>query len=794
MKAAPCWRRIISVPRRFLLPIPLLAFLSLSASAGGAVDYAREVKPLLKNQCVKCHGATTQKGKLRLDTAAAALRGGSRGAAVNPGKGEQSLLVKAIQAQHGDLPQMPYKRGPLDSAQVTLVKQWINEGAHFPPDEQRSDDRHWAYIAPLRPKVPGAANADKNPIDALIRERLAREGLTPSPEAAPETLIRRICLDLTGLPPTPAEVAAFVRSHRQEDIAALAERLLASVHYGERWGRWWLDQARYADSNGYSIDAPRSMWPYRDWVVAAMNRNEAFDQFTIDQLAGDLLPGATAEQKIATGFHRNTQINQEGGIDKEQFRIESVFDRVATTGTVWLGLTIGCAQCHDHKFDAISQREYYSFFAFLNNQDEPTLPVADPNQDLAKARREQKRLESEIAAYMKAHQAIATEWENETLPASRAKLSKDVQKALATPVEKRSLTQLRYLYTAGPGAADQVYRALNEALAEVDKLISEGPTTLVMKELAKPRRTTLFTKGDFTRPAEEVQPGVLAVLPKLETANPNRLDLAKWLVSRGNPLTARVIMNRVWQQYFGHGLVETDNDFGTMGTLPTHPELLDWLAVEFMDSGWDLKHMHKLIVTSETYRQSSSVSGAGSVADNQRKDPGNHWLWRQNRLRLDAEIVRDVCLTASGLLAPKVGGPPVYPPIPEGVLALGQVKRAWPLSKGSDRYRRGLYTFLFRATPPPGLSVFDAPDGFSTCTRRMRSNTPLQALTLMNDTAFVEFAQALSEIVKKEGIEAAFERCTARAPSADELGMLKILQPTEVARVLLNLDETITRE
>lgn len=771
----------------------VLAVFVVVPAALAEVDYMAQVKPLLQSQCVKCHGASTQKGGLRLDTAAALLKGGGRGPAVVAGNADGSLLLQAVKGVHAEVAQMPYKRGPLDSAQVETLARWVREGAVSPPQETPSDDRHWAYIPPVRAAVPQGVGGG-HPVDAFIQARLQRQGLKPAPEAAPETLVRRLFLDLTGLLPAPEQVRAYVTAVRAgqgtEAWSRLVQDQLTSPHHGERWARWWLDQARYADSNGYSIDAPRSMWPYRDWVVNALNDDMPFDQFTVEQLAGDLLPAASQPQLIATGFHRNTQINQEGGIDKEQFRIESVFDRVATTGTVWLGLTVGCAQCHDHKFDAISHKEYFQFFAFLNNQDEPTLTVEDPTLDKARLEAEQKALQARLTAYMDERAELAREWEAELGPASLALLAKDQQKALKTPAARRSFYQRRGLFAAGPGAADQAFRSLNEKLMEVDAQLRNGTTTLVMKELAQPRKTTLFIKGDFTRPADEVSPGVPAILPPLKTEKPNRLDLARWLVRRDNPLTARVLVNRLWQQYFGRGLVETENDFGTMGSAPSHPELLDWLAVELMESGWSLKHMHRLITTSATYRQSSAVRNEAALA----VDAGNHLLWRQNRLRLDAEIVRDVCLSASGLISLKMGGPPVFPPIPEGVMGLGQVKRAWTVSKGPDRYRRGLYTFLFRATPPPGLSVFDAPDGFSTCTRRLRSNTPLQALTLLNDSAFVEFATALENIVRKEGMEAAFERCTARLPDAREKTALAGLSPQEIARVLLNLDETITRE
>ena len=504
------------------------------------------------------------------------------------------------------------------------------------------------------------------------------------------------------------------------------------------------------------------------------------------------------EQLIATGFHRNTQVNGEGGIDPEQFRIDAVFDRVATTGSVWLGLTIGCAQCHDHKFDPITQREFYGLFAFFNNCEQDghggtktsTVEIPDARKNVEALKREAAELTQKITAMMPERLSVVVKWEAGLTDEARKKLKPEEKKALAVPVEKRKLAQQRVLY-AQFAFNDSEFKGLNDRLTEIENDLANKVTTLVMKELPEPRETHLFIKGDFTRPAEVVPPLTPHVLPALanESGKASRLDLAKWLVNRDNPLTARVIMNRVWQVYFGKGLVETENDFGTQGSAPTHPELLDWLATEFMDSGWSLKHMHKLIVTSEAYLRSSKAR-----PDLALKDPTNRLLARQNRLRLDAEAVRDVCLTATGLLNPKLGGPPVYPPIPEGAMNFGQVKRPWPASTGADRYRRGLYTFFFRASPHPSLTVFDAPDSFTTCTRRLRSNTPLQALTLLNDAACFEFAQAMSKLVEKDGVEAAFQRCMARKPSEPELAKLKSLDALTAARVLLNLDETITRE
>ncbi len=681
------------------------------------LDFNRDVQPILAANCLACHGfdAESREAGLRLDVAEAATSELDSGAtAIVPGDPAASELISRIESDDADLVMPPPGSGhSLNAADKQILRDWIAAGAPF--------DQHWAFVAPVRGPLPSGEAA--HPIDRFIGERLHAAGLDFAPQASAETLLRRVHLDLTGLPPTLTELDAFLAAWADDPDAAYeaaVDRLLASPHYGERLARWWLDMARYADSNGYSIDGPREIWAWRDWVIAALNDDMPFDQFTIEQLAGDLLPDATLSQKLATGFHRNTAINQEGGIDKEQFRIDSVFDRVATTGVVWLGLSIGCAQCHDHKFDPVSQRDYYQLFAFFNNQDEPNLALTA-----------------------------------EALPFPET-----------APAEEK----------------------------DKDGNIKPATTSLVLRERGEPRTTTVFVQGDFTRPADEVTPDTPAVLPALprpdaEPAPATRLDLARWLVSPDNPLTSRVVVNRIWQRLFGRGLVETENDFGLMGTPPSHPELLDWLATEFMHRGWSLKDLHRLIVTSHTYRQASVETEALREAD-----PANRLLSRQQRLRLDAEIVRDTGLTASGLLVPAVGGPPVFPPIPAGATALNQVKRDWKTSTGDNRYRRGLYTFLYRATPPPALSVFDAPPGITACTQRNRSNTPLQALALLNDEASVEMAKALAAIVESDGLEQAFRRCTARQPEPSELAVLTTLTPLEAARVLLNLDETITRE
>jgi len=757
------------------LPILLLTASSLHAAA--PISFNRDIRPILSENCFACHGFDPKhrEGDLRLDTFDGATedRDGARG--IVPGDLSKSDAWQRIISEDKDEVMPPPKshKSPLTAKQRETIKAWIEQGAKY--------EAHWAFIPPQK-------TADGS-IDHFIQKRLAEANLQPSPEADPATLIRRVFLDLTGLPPSPADLTDL-SDWSDARYTALVDRLLSSKHYGERWGRWWLDQARYADSNGYSIDAPRQIWKFRDWVIDSLNKDMPFDQFTIEQLAGDLLPKATESQMIATGFHRNTQINQEGGIDKEQFRIDSVFDRVATTGSVWLGLTIGCAQCHDHKFDPIAHKEYYQMFAFLNNQDEPEMKVFDPKTDVKGLTEEFKEVEAKIKAYMKEHAAELDAWEAGITPAIKKSLNATIVKTLAMPKAKRGFVQNQTLFAASIGGVGP-FRELNDRHKELDTLLNKGTTTLVMKETAKPRKTTVFIKGDFTRPDVEVQPGTPAVLHPFETSSkqPNRLDLAKWITSPKNPLTARVIANRVWQQYFGRGIVETENDFGSQGTLPSHPELIDWLANEFMAKKWSLKELHKLIVTSKTYRQSSA-----NRPDLIEKDPQNYLLARQTRLRLDAEVVRDVSLAASGLLSTKIGGPPVYPPIPDGVMGQGQVKRVWSVSKGEDRYRRGLYTFIYRASPPPSLTVFDAPEGFNSCTRRIRSNTPLQALTLMNDSSFFEFATALEKIIQKDGLETAFKRCTSRAPKPDELAVLKKIDSLNAARVLLNLDETVTRE
>lgn len=816
----------------------LLALSVTAVLAAAAPDYARDVKPLLARHCVACHGPDKQRSSLRLDSAAGLHKGGSLGPAIKPKDSTASPVIQAITGAEG-VTAMPPKGPRLAAAEIALLRAWIDAGAPGPIGEevvQTAASKHWAFQSVTRPALPAvkAAGWPRNPIDRFILARLEKEGIRPSPEADPATLLRRVSLDLTGLPPTLEEIAAFLADKSPNAYETAVDRLLASPHYGERWARHWLDQARYADSNGYSIDAPRSIWKYRDWVIDAFNRDLPFDRFVVEQIAGDLLPSATVEQKIATGFHRNTQINQEGGIDEEQFRVDAVVDRVNTTATVFLGLTVGCCQCHDHKFDPISQREYYQFFAFFNNSDDPTLELAAPEQ-IARRNALQLRiagLDKQLQILDSYTPAKLEKWEGGLSPASRALLPAPIQHILTIAVNGREPAQQDALVTAYrrveqvshavaglaqplPFAAAAHAHALDarlsmeRQLADLRKELPEIATTLVVSERPAPRETRVMLGGDFLRKGAVVTPGTPTVLPALPgNGQPNRLDLARWLVHASNPLTARVAVNRYWQVLFGLGLVETDNDFGTQGRPPSHPELLDWLASEFVARDWSIKAMHKLIVTSATYRQSSHVR-----PDLATLDPRNRLLARQSRLRLEAEVVRDTALAASGLLSRKVGGPSVFPPQPSGVYAFTQVPRTWKASTGPDRYRRGLYTYFWRSAPHPGLTVFDAPEASTTCTRRNRSNTPLQALTLLNDRGYYELAQGLAARILQEGgpadaerIAFAFRVSVGRAPKPEESAALArllakqgaALKPldawTMAARVLLNLDEFITRE
>jgi mono/diheme cytochrome c family protein len=985
--------------------------------AGAEVpDFTREVRPILSEHCFKCHGPddAARQANLRLDLREAALKKSDSGAiAIVPGKPEVSELVRRIASHDADdMMPPPAANKPLSDAKRQILRNWIAAGAQYKP--------HWAFIPPRQSQPPVVRQSDwpRNPIDRFILARLESAGLKPSPEADRYTLIRRLSLDLIGLPPTIEEADAFAHDGSPGAYERVVDRLLASPHYGERWGRRWLDLARYADTNGYEKDRVRSIWPYRDWVIRAINEGMPFDQFSIKQLAGDMLPGATVSDRIATGFHRNTMLNEEGGIDPLEFRFYAMVDRVGTTGVVWMGLTVGCAQCHTHKFDPIPHRDYYRLMGFLNNADETQVDVpdrhllarqsringqiADAEEDLPyqfppggsagrhnfeKKRAEWDRKESAQAVrWTRLHpeSAKATlphlhvlsddsilasgdesksdryqiEFEHlpsvitairlEALPdASLPKhgpgrvfyegpfgdfeLSELTATADGKPVHFQSAAQsfasnpggaaaaidgnpltswsvnggqgkahsavfilkeplrnvkrlslgmlCEYYYAAGIGrfrvsaatsplAADhqilppviddllalplgartgEQCKALSNYFASIVPELAPArtkiealrhsepvlPTSLVMSERPhdNPRQTYVHKRGDFLTPTERVEARLPSMFGPVAKEGPHdRLGLARWLVSAQNPLVGRVTMNLQWQVFFGRGLVQTTDDFGYQGAPPTHPELLDWLAVEFLKQQWSMKAMHRLIVTSATYRQSSQVTPEALA-----KDPENRLLGRAPRVRLEAELIRDSELKAASLLTETIGGPSVFPPQPPSVTTEGTYGGlAWNDSTGLDRYRRGLYTFSKRTAPFAMLSTFDAPSGEACVARREVSNTPLQALTLLNDAMFVEIAQGLARNVlsrsrrtPEEIAGELFRRCLTRPPERDELTALVNFQKhararfesdpktadalvhenglpgsdradlaawTAVARGLLNLDETITKE
>ncbi len=944
------------------------------------VQFNRDIRPILSDKCFYCHGPDdkNRKAGLRLDTVEGATKDRGGYTAIAPGKPDESELLRRVSSHEAGemMPPPSAKKAPITPAEAALLRCWIEQGAKY--------QGHWAFQPLTKIQPPTVKNTKwvRNEIDRFILARLEREGIQPSPQADPRTLIRRLSLDLIGLLPQPTEVEEFViafSKNQDKAYSALVEKFLASPHYGERWGRHWLDQARYADSNGYTIDGERVMWPYRDWVIQALNEDKPFDQFTLEQLAGDLLPNPTKSQLVATGFHRNTVINEEGGVDPEQARVEQVMDRVSTTGAVWLGLTVGCAQCHTHKFDPITHKEYYQMLAFFNstmdvNNQGPTVTVQrgemfgkpETNAEPAEARRnmpqgelKQGEWEKLEIARLEKNPAVTApkkevEWvsfdpvkfdteaagklqrlpdgsflitsnasvndayrilvrinstrvaavrlrvmPHESLPKNGPGLAADgsfvlseffidseggrhpfqevfaddeqvefpagsaadgdrrtgwsltanqaheavfvyakpkefgsrqiqfvmrheanassgighfkLEIATETPHDVRGAALLEALKlplnARSPEQQTMIANGFTSALAVREKQAGNAVMAMVMRDVNVPRNSYIFTRGDFTRPDKTVgllQPNVIsAIAPALPETNNSRtrLDLAKWLVDPKNPLTPRVTMNRLWMRYFGRGIVETEEDFGTQGTPPVHPELLDWLANAFVEGGsqfavrssqstpqksanrelrtanWSLKAMHRLIVTSATYRQTSNFNPAST------SDPRNLLLSRQERFRVEAEIVRDAALSASGLLNPRIGGPSVRPPQPEGVYAFTQNRKNWIAATGAERFRRALYTFFFRSAPYPLLTTFDSPDFQTVCTRRQRSDTPLQSLTLANDPAFLEIAQGLAARLVREvpgeftatldaRLKHAFALCFSRPPSATELAAL----------------------
>jgi hypothetical protein len=1026
------------------------------AATPAPVDYDRDVRPILERHCYECHGAKKSRGKLRLHTQAFITRGGSSGAAVVPGRSDESLLVRRVLGLD-DEDRMPLDGDPLPDAAIETIKTWIAQGAGFgapgagqpvatAPAAEPDVVEHWAYVKPRRHALPPVSNDAwvRNPIDRFVLARLDREKLAPAPRAERATLLRRVSLDLVGLPPTLEELEAFEQDRSADAFDKVVDRLLASPHYGERWARPWLDLARYADTNGHEKDNRRSIWKYRDWVIDALNRDLPFDQFTVEQLAGDMLPRATVEQRIATGFHRNAMTNEEGGVDPAESMYEVLVDRVNTTATVWLGSTLACAQCHNHKYDPFSQKDYFRFLAFFAGADYDVTSSGDGTRfheaklDLASEEQETRRreaqatvdrLQAELKQSTPELAAAQADWERtlgdadrtwtplapqeasatggvrltvrpdasivasganaelttytvrartastgltglrlealpdpslprggpgrdayghfrltgihvEVAPASKPSASSRLAIAdvkvndSAYAFEARELVglaseaagyarkrgawavnamrdpdtrvprhatlraeapfgfaggtiitvrldhrdgtigqglgrfrlsvtdaadplvgatlpaRLRPVLAADPGAratapAEELasqFRTASPLLAETRARLAAArealaklqiPSTLVMKERASFERPSyeLRERGSFTARGARMFAATPSALHRLRDDLPaNRLGLARWLVDPENPLVARVAVNRLWEQIFGRGLVLTSEDFGTQGEPPSHPDLLDWLATELVERGWSQKAILKTIVSSATYQQ-SSVADTALVE----RDPDNRLLARGPRFRMEAEMIRDVALAASGLLSRKTHGPSVFPPQPDGIWDIPYNQDKWVTSDGEDRYRRSLYTFLRRTSPYPSFMTFDATSREFCTVRRVRTNTPLQALTLLNDRAAFEAARALAARMRSdpaagqspaERASHGFRLCTSRAPEAAEIARLVALYEDErrhygaapedarkvaastdlapdaaadvaawtiVANVMLNLDETLTK-
>lgn len=773
--------------------MPAVIFLTLGwtgpAAWADAVSYDREVRPILSAKCFKCHGfdPATRKAGLRLDTFEGATHGPNGETAIIPGNPDESEVIARVTTNDAD-DRMPPKGERLTKAEVDVLRRWIAEGAPY--------SVHWAYAPMGRPSLPRVAARGwaRNPIDRFILARLEREGLKPAPEATPAILLRRVYLDLTGLPPPLDAVEAFEADPSPARYERVVHSLLGSPAFGEHWARFWLDLARYAESTGYSGDFLRTMWPYRDWVIDALNRNMPFDRFTIEQVAGDLLPKPTRSQLIATSFFRAGAVTLDGGTKVDEIQWMMAKDRANTTGTVWLATTLECAQCHTHKYDPFTTAEYYQIAAYFRSNAEEVIPLG--------YRESAKRLYGATLLL-------------DAYPGNR--MSEDELAAKASDVAKRILVAKRISdeivqgrRTPKPGDPDYVQLAKDINANESDPLIEHydryAPYRLwVMKDRPIPRPCTVLRRGDYLSPGEMVTPGTPASLhPLRRRERPNRLELAHWLTSRDNPLTARVMVNRFWNELFGRGIVTSTEDFGHQGAEPSHPDLLDWLARDFMDGGWDIKRTLFRIVTSATYRQSSDQGPTEAPPELFAFGP---------RHRLTAEAVRDTILAVSGLLDRRVGGPPVFPPQPEGLWnEIFQVSHPeYPVSTGSDVYRRSVYVFWRRGSLFPVFSIFDAPVRDASTTRRLRSNTPLQALALMNEPVFVEAARAFAGRIQhrrgddRQKLAWGFRTAVARAPSARELDVLAALLETkggaaaeeqawfDVAHALLNLDETIVK-
>jgi hypothetical protein len=819
----------LSIRRHGPKVVGLMVSLCVSTLHGApaGVSFSREILPILSDTCFACHGPDegSRKGRLRLDTPEGAFgRGKSGETAITPGDTARSEVIRRVFSTDADEVMPPPKAlRQLSAAQRALLKRWVEQGAPW--------GKHWAYEIPVRPEVPHIRNLKsviRNPIDNFILARLEKEGLKPSPEAPKETLIRRVTLDLTGLPPAPEEVDAFLTDRSPDAYEKVVDRLLASPRYGERLAWDWLDAARYADSNGFQGDPERTMWPWRDWVVNAFNSNQPYDQFTIEQLAGDLLPNATRDQKLASGFNRNNMHNGEGGRIAEETRVENVFDRVETTATIWLGATFTCARCHDHKYDPFTMRDYYALYDIYNQMSEtgagrggqapPVIDMSTPAEEervkLARERHAQAAREVEAFESKKFPRP-----EGRPLAESdAAKLPGNLPATLAKVEPARRgvdaiLEAIGYFETDGQDP-DYV-KVLKKLLAAVrarDAAQNNITKVMIMDQLEKPRDTFILSKGAYDKPTTNRVFGAMpaALLAKPEIRNPKsdmaratRLDLARWLVSPENPLTARVTVNRYWQMLFGIGLVKTVEDFGVQGEKPSHPELLDWLAVDFIESGWNVKRLIKLIVTSATYRQSSRVTPA--LVE---RDPENRLLARGPRYRLPSWMLRDTALAASGLLVDQRGGPSVKPYQPEGIWEEATFgKKTYVQDHGDALYRRSLYVFWRRIVGP--TMFFDSAARQVCEVKQKRTNTPLHALATLNDITYVEAARALAQRVMlaapadEARLEQAFRLVLARKPSAAEkkilLARLDALQQqfatdADAAQKLLTVGESKRNE
>lgn len=762
----------------------LLGVLLSATGSAEPINFSRQIRPILSENCIACHGPDekARKAKLRLDDETDAKRDRKGDFVILPGKPEQSELIKRLETEDPEEVMPPPKQHKTVSPeQIALLKEWIKQGAPW--------GRHWSYEPVVRPSVP--KSDERNPIDAFLAERQHQEKLSWSPEAPKNILIRRLALDITGLPPTPAEITQLSGA-KHADIVAY---FLAKPAYGEHWARQWLDLARYADSAGYPSDPGREIWAYRDWVIQALNQNQPFDQFTVEQMAGDLLPNPTENQIIATAFHRNTMTQNEGGTSDEEFRVAAVIDRVNTTYAVFMGTTMACAQCHTHKYDPITNSEYFQSYAFLNqsadSDKKDEVPLHEIYPPGVKTRRDQwmKDAAAAEAVFKKTNPAWLAGYDDWL--AKKPKLTeKPLKAALDAPKDKRTKAQEKLLtdyYVRNISPATKAERLLANDLKK--KIADSRPVTVpIMQDLpaAQRRKTFIQLRGNWQALSDEVNEGVPKNLSAWDESLPkNRLGFARWIVSRQNPLTARVTVNRLWETVFGVGIVRTSEEFGSQGDLPLHPELLDWLAAEFMDSGWDTKMMLSLMLNSRAYRQSSASNGKFNELD-----PDNRFVARGPRFRPSGEMLRDQALAVSGLLSPKMFGAPVRPMRPNLGLSIAFGSSGdWMTSAGEDRYRRSLYTETKRSTPYPSFATFDAPNRETCVIRRGRSNTPLQAFVTLNDPVFVEASQALARRLLKEGgtteearLQFAFSLCLSRTADPHEVATLQNLLTKSLAQ------------